>query len=49
MAGPPVAAHAVDVTATLDAGVASVAAHAAYLDGLGWEDLDPAELLAAID
>jgi LmbE family N-acetylglucosaminyl deacetylase len=46
VAGSPGAEHAVDVTATFDAGVASLRAHAAYLDGLGWEDFDPAEFLA---
>ena len=36
--------HFVDVTATLDAGVASLRAHAAYLAGLGG-DFDPDEFL----
>jgi LmbE family N-acetylglucosaminyl deacetylase len=36
--------HAVDVTSTLDAGIASLEAHRAYLDGLG-RDFDPAEFL----
>ena len=44
-AGSPQSAHGVDVTATFDAGVASLAAHRAYIDGLGWEDFDPAEFL----
>lgn len=35
--GSPASAHAVDVTDTMDAGVASLEAHRAYLDGLGWE------------
>ncbi|WP_435735777.1 PIG-L deacetylase family protein [Cellulosimicrobium sp. PMB13] len=48
VAGSPAATHAVDVSATFDAGVASLAAHAAYLDGLGWEDFDPAEFLASM-
>ncbi|MGW8565443.1 PIG-L deacetylase family protein [Isoptericola sp. NPDC055881] len=48
VAGSPDAAHAVDVTATFDAGVASLRAHAAYLDGLGWEHFDPAEFLATM-
>jgi LmbE family N-acetylglucosaminyl deacetylase len=33
--GSPEASHAVDVTGTLDAAVASLEAHHAYLDGLG--------------
>lgn len=45
-AGSPEATHAVDTTATFDAGVASLRAHAAYIDGLGWDDFDPAEFLA---
>ncbi len=36
--------HFVDVTATIDAGVASLRAHQAYLDGLG-RDFDPDEFL----
>ncbi len=44
-AGSPQSAHGVDVSATFDAGVASLAAHRAYIDGLGWEDFDPAEFL----
>jgi LmbE family N-acetylglucosaminyl deacetylase len=36
--------HAVDVTDTLDAGIESLEAHRAYLDGLG-RDFDPAEFL----
>jgi LmbE family N-acetylglucosaminyl deacetylase len=39
-------AHAVDVTDTLSAGVASLRAHRAYLDGLG-RDFDPEEFLRA--
>jgi LmbE family N-acetylglucosaminyl deacetylase len=39
------AAHGVDTTDTFDAGVASLAAHKAYIDGLGWEDWDPREFL----
>lgn len=35
--GSPRAAHAVDVTDTMDDGVASLQAHRAYLDGLGWD------------
>ncbi|MQW77232.1 PIG-L family deacetylase [Nocardioides sp. dk4132] len=44
-AGSPQATHAVDTTATFDAGVASLEAHAAYIDGLGWEDWDAREFL----
>ncbi|WP_121258147.1 PIG-L deacetylase family protein [Nocardioides ferulae] len=44
-AGSPQATHAVDTTATFDAGVASLEAHRAYLDGLGWENFDPREFL----
>ena len=47
-AASPDAAHGVDVSATFDAGVASLRAHAAYLDGLGWEDFDPAAFLASM-
>lgn len=43
--GSPESTHAVDTTETFDAGVASLAAHAAYIDGLGWEDWDPREFL----
>ena len=43
--GSPTATHAVDTTATFDAGVASLEAHRAYIDGLGWEDFDPREFL----
>jgi LmbE family N-acetylglucosaminyl deacetylase len=39
------AAHGVDTTDTFDAGVESLAAHQAYIDGLGWEDWDPREFL----
>lgn len=44
-AGSPEALHAVDTTGTFDAGVASLEAHGAYIDGLGWEDFDPREFL----
>ncbi|GAA3628662.1 PIG-L deacetylase family protein [Microlunatus ginsengisoli] len=44
-AGSPNATHAVDTTATFDAGVASLEAHRAYIDGLGWEEFDPEEFL----
>lgn len=44
-AGSPQAAHAVDTTATFQAGVASLEAHEAYIAGLGWEDWDAGEFL----
>jgi LmbE family N-acetylglucosaminyl deacetylase len=37
--------HAVETTETFGRGVASLAAHKAYIDGLGWEFFDPAEFL----
>jgi LmbE family N-acetylglucosaminyl deacetylase len=43
--GSPEAAHAVDTTDSFDAGVRSLEAHAAYIEGLGWEDFDPREFL----
>ncbi|WP_181312743.1 PIG-L deacetylase family protein [Nocardioides campestrisoli] len=43
--GSPQAGHAVDTTETFDAGVASLEAHAAYIQGLGWENWDPREFL----
>jgi LmbE family N-acetylglucosaminyl deacetylase len=43
--GSPEAAHAVDTTETFEAGVESLRTHAAYIDGLGWEDFDPREFL----
>jgi LmbE family N-acetylglucosaminyl deacetylase len=43
--GSPNATHAVDTTDTFEAGVASLQAHAAYIDGLGWEHFDPREFL----
>ncbi|MDQ6527070.1 PIG-L deacetylase family protein [Nocardioides sp. LHD-245] len=43
--GSPEATHAVDTTDTFDAGVESLKAHAAYIDGLGWENWDPREFL----
>lgn len=46
--GSPLAEHGVDVTATFDAGVASLDAHRAYIDGLGWEHFDPREFLEGI-
>jgi LmbE family N-acetylglucosaminyl deacetylase len=43
--GSPLAGHAVDITDTFEAGVESLKAHKAYIDGLGWENFDPAEFL----
>jgi LmbE family N-acetylglucosaminyl deacetylase len=43
--GSPEGGHGVDTTATFDAGVASLEAHRAYIDGLGWEHFDARELL----
>ncbi len=45
ISGSPQATHAVDITDSLDAGVASLQAHAAYLDGLGGDAPAPAEML----
>ena len=39
--GSPQATHAVDVTDTFDAGVASLACHAVYLNNLGGEMASP--------
>jgi len=44
-AGSPDAKHGVDTTDTFDRGVESLKAHKAYIDGLGWENFDPAEML----
>jgi LmbE family N-acetylglucosaminyl deacetylase len=43
--GSPQATHAVDTTETFEVGVASLEAHAAYIEGLGWEHFDPREFL----
>jgi LmbE family N-acetylglucosaminyl deacetylase len=43
--GSPQSAHGVDTTETFDAGVASLEAHKAYIDGLGWEHFDAREFL----
>jgi LmbE family N-acetylglucosaminyl deacetylase len=43
--GSPEGQHAVDITETFEAGVDSLRAHKAYIDGLGWESFDPAEFL----
>lgn len=46
LSGSPDAGHAVDVTATIDRGIASLAAHRLYLDGLGDTSMaDPGEFL----
>jgi LmbE family N-acetylglucosaminyl deacetylase len=44
-ANSPESTHGVDTTDTFEAGVASLAAHAAYIEGLGWENWDPREFL----
>ena len=44
-AASPESRHGADITDTFDAGVASLKAHKAYIDGLGWEHFDPAEFL----
>ena len=44
-ANSPEATHAVDTTDTFAAGVASLEAHRAYLDGLNWPDFDAEEFL----
>jgi LmbE family N-acetylglucosaminyl deacetylase len=43
--GSPGATHGVDTTDTFDAGVASLEAHGAYIEGLGWADFDAREFL----
>jgi LmbE family N-acetylglucosaminyl deacetylase len=43
--GSPLARHGVDTTDTFEAGVASLAAHKAYIEGLGWENFDAHEFL----
>ena len=43
--GSPDGEHGVDTTDTFDLGVASLEAHEAYIDGLGWEDWDAREFL----
>jgi LmbE family N-acetylglucosaminyl deacetylase len=47
-AGSPLSTHGVDTTEDFESGVASLAAHTAYIDGLGWADFDPAEFLEGI-
>ncbi len=44
-AGSPAAGHAADISETFARGVASLEAHRAYIDGLGWEDFDSEEFL----
>jgi LmbE family N-acetylglucosaminyl deacetylase len=44
-AGSPLETHGVDVTDSFTAGLASLRAHQAYLDGLGPDSPDPAEFL----
>jgi LmbE family N-acetylglucosaminyl deacetylase len=44
-ASSPDGKHAIETTDTFERGVASLAAHKAYIDGLGWEFFDPAEFL----
>ncbi len=46
--GSPQAGHGVDTTDHFDAGVASLEAHAAYIDGLGWENWDAREFLEGL-
>ncbi len=43
--GSPGARHGVDTTDTFEAGVESLQAHRAYIDGLGWDDFDEREML----
>ena len=43
--GSPQAGHGVDTTDTFEKGVASLEAHRAYIDGLGWEHFDAREFL----
>ncbi len=47
-AGSPLSTHAVDVSATIGDGVASLEEHRAYIDGLGWDDFDPEEFLGGM-
>jgi LmbE family N-acetylglucosaminyl deacetylase len=46
--GSPDATHAVDTTDTFEAGVASLEAHRAYIDGLGWEGFNAREFLEGV-
>lgn len=47
-AGSPESDQGVDITDTFDAGVESLRAHRAYIEGLGWADFDPAEFLEGL-
>jgi LmbE family N-acetylglucosaminyl deacetylase len=47
-ASSPQSDGGVDITETFDVGVQSLKAHTAYIDGLGWDDFDPAEFLEGI-
>ena len=47
-AGSPLSTHGVEITDTFEVGVASLRAHKAYIDGLGWENFDPAEFLEGV-
>lgn len=46
--GSPQSTHFVDITDSFEAGVASLAAHRVYIDGLGWEGWDEREFLEGI-
>jgi len=46
--GSPSAEHGVDTSDTMALGVESLAAHQAYIDGLGWADFDPEEFLQSM-
>ena len=46
--GSPEAGHAVDTSDTFEQGVASLVAHRAYIEGLGWADFDPEEFLQSM-
>lgn len=48
VAGSPEGRSGVDITDTFDAGVESLRAHKAYIEGLGWEHFDPAEFLEGV-
>lgn len=49
VAGSPIPTHAVDITGTLDRGIASLAAHRIYLEGLGDGPMsDPAAFLRMV-
>ena len=47
-AGSPMAEHGVDITDSFAAGVRSLQAHSAYIDGLGWKDFDAEEFLEGV-